>query len=148
MGRARCTVDISPDGRFVAAGAADGSVRAAAQRSGLQGEAGGRRECARGRDPLKPSPPPAPPSPHATPPPSLPQVFVWDVKPPSSRRTSASGAPEPLARRASISGAGPPVTRLAGMKEQVAAVGWSYDGGTLVTADKTGGVAFWQCAGK
>jgi hypothetical protein len=75
-------------------------------------------------------------------------VFVWDLKPPSSRRTSQSGISDPLGgRRTSLTG-GAPVTRLAGMKEQVAAVGWSYDGGMLVTADKTGGVAFWQCTGK
>lgn len=43
-------------------------------------------------------------------------------------------------------GGGPPVTRLVtGGKEQVAAVGWSYDCGTLVTTDKAGAVAFWQC---
>jgi hypothetical protein len=43
--------------------------------------------------------------------------------------------------------AAPPVTRLQGAKEQVAAVGWSHDCGTLVTADKAGCVAFWQLTG-
>ncbi|KAI8474215.1 MAG: WD40-repeat-containing domain protein [Monoraphidium minutum] len=92
MGRARCTADISADGRFVAAGAADGSV------------------------------------------------YVWDLKPPSRRGSSSDpGAPGP--------GGAPAVTKLAGLKEQVAAVGWAYDGTVLAAADKTGAVAFWALAG-
>ncbi|GBF89014.1 hypothetical protein Rsub_01513 [Raphidocelis subcapitata] len=104
MGRGRCTCDISADGRFVAAGAADGSV------------------------------------------------FVWDLKPTSRRRTSDAARGGGAGGgggggRSGSGGAGPPVTRLTGMKEQVAAVGWSYDCTSLVTADKTGGVAFWQLTG-
>lgn len=83
---------------------------------------------------------------------------MWDLKPPSSRRTSTTDSPLPETRRTSLTGAGaggrggggggtPPVTQLKGMKEQVAAVGWSYDCGTLVSTDKAGNVAFWQCAG-
>jgi hypothetical protein len=71
-------------------------------------------------------------------------VFVWDLKPTSRRGTSDVGR---AGGGGGGSGAGPPVTRLTGMKEQVAAVGWSYDCASLVTADKTGGVAFWQLTG-
>eukprot|EP00775_Hariotina_reticulata_P003175 gene3175-3453_t len=77
MGRAKCHAEMTADGRYVAAGAADG------------------------------------------------QVFVWDLLAPA-------GSPAA-------------VKQLKHHKEAVVAAGWSSNCSQLVTADKTGLVAFWQC---
>lgn len=76
MGRGKCHAEMSGDGRWVAAGAADG------------------------------------------------QIFVWDLKP----QLGGSAA----------------VKQLKHHKEAAVAAGWSSDCSQLVTADKTGCVAFWH----
>lgn len=53
------------------------------------------------------------------------QVFVWDLK----------AAP----------GSAATVTQLKHHKEAAVAAGWSNNCAQLVTADKTGGIAFWNC---
>jgi WD40 repeat protein len=127
MGRARCTASISADGRWVAAGGADGGVfvwdlrpppagggavgvssslrRLSASGSSFAGGAGGGGGGGGG----------------------------------SSSFTAAAGAGGGTAGQH-----GAAVARLSGLKEQVAVVGWSADCRTLAAADKAGSVAFWS----
>ncbi len=54
------------------------------------------------------------------------QVFVWDLK-------AAQGSPAA-------------VKQLKHHKDAVVATGWSSDCSALVSCDKAGVVAFWQCS--
>lgn len=69
-----------------------------------------------------------------------PQVFVWDLKP------QQSGPPVTSLAAAAALAVPPTVRVLRGAhKEPVVAAGWSSNCCQMVTADKGGYVAFWQC---
>jgi hypothetical protein len=65
-------------------------------------------------------------------------VYVWDLKPPSSGQQAGGGS------SGGASGA-PRAEVMRHHHEPVVAVGWSSDCAMLVSCDKGGGVAFWQC---
>jgi WD40 repeat protein len=92
MGKGKCHVEMSMDGRYIAAGSADGSV------------------------------------------------VVWDVLGQPKRSSDGGGTPTAAG---SSSPAG--VTVLRYHKDAVVACAWSSDCSTLVTGDKAGQMAFWQC---
>lgn len=75
------------------------------------------------------------------------QVFVWDLKP--QQQQSGGGGPTTTtsvaAAAAAAMTAAPRVRQLRHHKEPVVAAGWSSNCSQLVTADKAGNVAFWQC---
>lgn len=68
------------------------------------------------------------------------QVYVWDLKP-----QQQVGAPTSVAAAAAALTAQPVVRQLRHHKEPVVAAAWSSNCCQLVTADKGGNLAFWQC---
>lgn len=56
------------------------------------------------------------------------QVYVWDLKPASALSSGSTR-----------------VDILRHHEDAVVAVGWSHDCASLVTCDKSGTVAVWQC---
>ena len=140
MGRARCRADVSADGRFAAAGAADGAVfvwdlkppprgGGGAAGGGDSGGPGSRRASlgdSGGGGPL-----------------GSPRGFGAG----GAGGAGAAAGVVTWSGGGAASGSGAPFARLAPFgKEQVAAVQWSADGRTLVAGDKAGAVAFWRCA--
>jgi WD40 repeat protein len=98
MGKGKCHVEMSADGRFIAAGGADGTV------------------------------------------------VVWDVMlPAGAQQAGAGGTASP---RSSSSGGGAAPAGAAVLRhhrDAVVACAWSSDCTTLVSGDKAGQLAFWQC---
>jgi hypothetical protein len=69
------------------------------------------------------------------------QVYVWDLK----LQQQQTGTPTSVAAAATALTAHPVLRTLKHHKEPVVAAGWSSNCSQLVSADKAGNLAFWQC---